>query len=51
MIKLMFPETVREPRKRAGVVSEIDVFKGVFYWQKTANGSVLSKGRFLRAAD
>lgn len=47
VIKLMFPDTVKENRKRDGVVSQIDVFKGTFYWQKTSGGQVHSKESFF----
>lgn len=47
VIKLMFPDTVKENRKRDGVVSQIDVFKGTFHWQKTAGGTVHTKDSFF----
>ena len=37
VIKAMFPRTAQEDRKRNGVVAQIDVFKGTFYW-KSATG-------------
>lgn len=37
VIKAMFPRTAQEDRKRNGVVTQIDVFKGTFYW-KSATG-------------
>lgn len=33
VIKAMFPRTAQEDRKRNGVVAQIDVFKGTFYWK------------------
>jgi hypothetical protein len=33
VIRSMFPRTAQEDRKRNGVVAQIDVFKGTFYWQ------------------
>lgn len=47
VIKLMFPDIVKENRKRDGVVSQLDVFKGTFYWQKTAGGKIYSKDSFF----
>jgi hypothetical protein len=47
VIKLMFPQTVKENRKRDGVVSQLDVFKGTFYWQNTAGGTVHTKDSFF----
>jgi len=47
VIKLMFPATVKEKRKRNGVTREIDVFKGTFHWQKMAGGTVYTKDSFF----
>jgi hypothetical protein len=47
VIKLMFPAIVKENRKRDGVVSQLDVFKGTFYWQKTVGGMAHSKDSFF----
>lgn len=42
VIKEMFPQTVKEPRRRGGRTVEIDVHKGVFSWND-AMGGVQSK--------
>lgn len=47
VIKQMFPNVVKEDRKRDGVTSQIDVFKGTFYWQKTAGGAIYTKESFF----
>jgi hypothetical protein len=47
VIQQMFPDVVKEMRKRDNVVTEIDVFKGVFYWQNTPNGAIHSKESFF----
>ena len=47
VIKLMFPGVAKLDRKRDGVVSQIVVFKGTFYWQKAASSPVLSKDSFF----
>lgn len=46
VIKEMFPETVKEERKRDGVANDIDIFKGRFYWYRH-DGSVDSKASFF----
>ncbi len=46
VIKQMFPQTVKESRKRGGQMVQIDVFKGVFSWTK-ASGSVQSKEAYF----
>jgi hypothetical protein len=43
----MFPQTVREPRKRGGTSALIDIFKGEFYWQNTATGAIQFKDAFF----
>jgi hypothetical protein len=40
ILKFMFPEVVREKRKRGKIVDEIEVFKGVFYWQNSIDGLI-----------
>lgn len=47
VIKQMFPTTVKLDRKRDEVVSQIDVFKGVFHWQKTEGGKVHTKESYF----
>lgn len=47
VIKLIFPDLVKEGRKRDGKTSEIDVFKGVFHWQDAICGPVQSKDSFF----
>jgi hypothetical protein len=47
VINQMFPTAIKEDRKRGGSVSQIDVFKGTFYWQKTAGGTVQTKDSFF----
>ncbi|MGV3569891.1 MAG: hypothetical protein ACO1PB_04765 [Ramlibacter sp.] len=42
VIKEMFPDTIQEERKRDGVTTYIDIFKGRFYWER-ADGSVDSR--------
>lgn len=37
VIQAMFPRAAQEDRKRNGVITQIDVFKGTFYW-KSATG-------------
>jgi hypothetical protein len=46
VIKQMFPQTVKESRKRGGQMVQIDVFKGVFSWAN-ANGSVQNKEAYF----
>ncbi len=46
VIRLMFPETVREPRKRGGQIVMIDLFKGMFSWLD-AQGTKHSKDGFF----
>lgn len=38
VIKQMFPQTVKETRKRGGQNVQIDVFKGVFSWNDPVGG-------------
>jgi hypothetical protein len=47
VITQMFPTVIKEDRKRGGTVSQIDVFKGTFYWQKSAGGTVHTKDSFF----
>ena len=47
VIRKMFPQTVKENRKRGSIVSEIDVFKGVFHWQDQIGGAVKSKESYF----
>ncbi len=42
IIRLMFPGSVKESRKRNGEVVEVDIFQGTFYWHDD-NGRVVSK--------
>ncbi|QQX83752.1 hypothetical protein JJQ59_15225 [Cupriavidus necator] len=46
VIMQMFPQTVKESRKRGGTVVQIDVFKGAFSW-KDAMGQVRSKEAYF----
>lgn len=46
VIKQMFPETIKEERKRDGVISYIDIFKGRFYWERD-DGSIDSRISFF----
>jgi len=46
VIKQMFPQTVKESRKRGGQMVQIDVFKGVFSWTN-AMGGVQSKEAYF----
>lgn len=46
VIEQMFPHKVKENRKRDGVVEEIDVFKGEFYW-RNESGQVERKDSFF----
>ena len=46
VIKQMFPQTVKENRKRGGQIVQIDVFKGVFSW-RNAMGGVQSKEAYF----
>lgn len=47
VIKLMFPEVVKENRKRGKGITQIDVFKGHFHWQDQPNGQVVTKDSFF----
>lgn len=47
VIKLMFPEVVQERRKRDKVISNIEVFKGKFYWKSTTGAQTLEKDSFF----
>jgi hypothetical protein len=47
VIELMFPDTVKENRKRDGIVSQINVFKGTFHWRKSLGGTVHTKDSFF----
>lgn len=46
VITEMFPKKAKENRKRDGVVEEIDVFQGEFFWQDV-NGQVMCKDSFF----
>jgi hypothetical protein len=46
VIKPMFPQTVKENRKRGGHIVQIDVFKGIFSWHD-ATGNVQSKEAYF----
>lgn len=46
VIKQMFPQMVKENRKRGGRIVQIDVFKGFFFW-RTALGNVQSKEAYF----
>lgn len=46
VITLMFPNKAKEKRKRDGVVEEIDVFQGEFFWHNS-NGQVMRKDSFF----
>lgn len=46
VIKQMFPQIVKENRKRGGQIVQIDVFKGAFYWHD-AKGVAQSKDAFF----
>jgi len=46
VIKQMFPQIVKENRKRGGQIVQIDVFKGAFYWLD-ANGVAQNKDAFF----
>ena len=46
VIQQMFPQKVKENRKRDGGVEQIDVFKGKFYWQNS-KGQVENKESFF----
>ncbi|MDP9896659.1 hypothetical protein J2W32_005769 [Variovorax boronicumulans] len=46
VIKQMFPQTVKENRKRGGQIVQIDVFKGAFSW-RNAEGKVEAKESFF----
>lgn len=50
VIKAMFPRTAQEDRKRNGVVTQIDVFKGTFYW-KSATGTESKEAVFEPPTD
>lgn len=47
VIQHMFPGIEKKDRKRGKKVGKIDVFKGVFYWQGTAGGPIISKDSFF----
>ena len=46
VIMEMFPKKAKENRKRDGVVEEIDVFQGEFFWHD-ASGQVMRKDSFF----
>lgn len=46
VIKRMFPQTVKENRKRGKQIVEIDVFKGEFSW-RNEQGNVVKKDSFF----
>lgn len=46
VIRHMFPQTAQEQRKRNGIVTTIDVFKGKFHWYGSSN-NLLSKDSFF----
>ncbi len=46
VITQMFPKKAKENRKRNGVVEEIDVFQGEFFWHD-AKGQVVRKDSFF----
>ena len=46
-IAAMFPQTVVKPRKRGGVDTVIDVFKGKFYWQQAGSSTIQSKDAYF----
>ena len=46
VIKKMFPTIVSVERKRASVITAVDVFKGAFYW-RTSTGTVEIKESFF----
>jgi hypothetical protein len=46
VIRHMFPQTVKENRKRGGKIVQIDVFRGKFYWHD-GKGDVHSKASFF----
>lgn len=46
VIQQMFPNKVKENRKRDGVVEQIDVFQGKFFWYND-NGQIESKDSFF----
>ncbi len=47
VIKRMFPQTEKTPRKRGGKTIEIEVFRGVFFWQDRKTGAMRSKASFF----
>ena len=47
VIKRMFPNVVKEPRRRGKAISRIDVFQGDFYWQRAGSGAVEHKSSFF----
>lgn len=46
VVEKMFPTQTRQSRKRNGIVQEISLFKGVFYWRGTT-GATESKDVFF----
>lgn len=46
VITHMFPNRAKENRKRDGVVEEIEVFQGEFFWYD-ANGMIVRKNSFF----
>lgn len=46
VIKQMFPNMIKENRKRNGSVIQIDVFQGKFFWHNASN-QVVSKDSFF----
>jgi hypothetical protein len=43
----MFPTAVKENRKRAGIVGEIDVFRGIFFWHDAVTKLECTKESFF----
>lgn len=48
VIQQMFPNKAKENRKRDGVVEEIDVFQGEFFWEDES-GQVVRKDSFFES--
>lgn len=48
VIEQMFPKKVKESRRRDGVVEQIDVFQGEFWWHN-GKGQVLRKDSFFES--
>lgn len=46
VIELMFPKKIKENRKRDGVVEQIDIFQGEFFWQNNL-GMIDRKNSFF----